>query len=53
MKRESGHFLPDNVVDILWGDYSIECVEENGRWFVSREELTGTSFLKFQGSAIG
>ena len=50
---QANHFLPDGVVDIFWGDYSITCVEENGLWRVEREEIVGTSFLKFQGSQVG
>lgn len=49
---QANHFLPDNVVDIFWGDYSITCVEEDGLWRVQREEIVGTSFIKFQGEAI-
>ena len=49
---QASHFLPDDVVDIFWGDFTIQAVEHNGRWYVSREEIVGTSFLKFQGSPI-
>ena len=49
---QANHFLPDNVVDIFWGDFSITCVEDNGLWRVRSEEIVGTSFLKFQGEAI-
>ena len=49
---QANHFLADNVVDIFWGDFSITCVEENGLWRVQREEIVGTSFVKFQGAAI-
>ena len=49
---QANHFLPDNVVDIFWGDYSITCVEEDGLWRVQREEIVGTSFIKFHGEAI-
>ncbi len=49
---QASHFLPDDVVDIFWGDYSIQCVEENGLWRVQREEIVGTSFLRFQGSPL-
>ena len=50
---QANHFLPNNVVDIFWGDYSITCVEEDGLWRVRREEIVGTSFVKFQGGPIG
>jgi len=50
---QANHFLPDNAVDIFWGDYTIQCVEVDGGWRVSREEIVGTSFLKFQGSPLG
>ena len=49
---QANHFLPDNVVDIFWGDFSITCVEDNGLWRVRSDEIVGTSFLKFQGEAI-
>ena len=49
---QANHFLPDNVVDIFWGDFTIQAIKHNGRWRVSREEIVGTSFLKFQGSPI-
>jgi hypothetical protein len=49
---QANHFLPDNVVDIFWGDYSITCVEVGGLWRVQHEEIVGTSFVKFQGGAI-
>ena len=49
---QANHFLPDNVVDIFWGNYSITCVEEGGLWRVQREEIVGTSFIKFHGEAI-
>ena len=49
---QANHFLPDNVVDIFWGDFSITCVEDNGLWRVQSEEIVGTSFLKFEGEAI-
>ena len=49
---QANHFLPDDVVDIFWGDYTIDCVEVDGVWRVKHEEIVGTSFLKFQGSAI-
>ncbi len=49
---QANHFLPDNVVDIFWGDYSITCVEDEGLWKVQREEIVGTSFLKFQAGPI-
>ncbi len=50
---QANHFLPNNVVDIFWGDFLIQCVEKDGRWRVKREEIVGTSFLKFQGAPIG
>ena len=50
---QANHFLPDGVIHIFWGDYSIKCVEKVGRWRVQRAEITGTSFLKFQGSQVG
>ena len=49
---QANHFLPGDVVDIFWGDYAIECVEQDGRWRIRREEIVGTSFLKFQGGPI-
>ncbi len=49
---QANHFLPDDVVDIFWGDFTIQAVRSDGRWRVSREEIVGTSFLKFQGSPI-
>jgi hypothetical protein len=49
---QASHFLPDNAVDIFWGDYSITCVEQDGLWRVQREEIVGTSFIKFEGEAI-
>lgn len=49
---QANHFLPDDVVDIFWGDYSITCVGEDGQWRVQREEIVGTSFLKFRGEPI-
>ncbi len=49
---QANHFLPDDVVDIFWGDFTIRAVEIDGRWFVSREEIVGTSFVKFHGSPL-
>ena len=49
---QANHFLPDNVVDIFWGDYSITCVEEDGLCRVQREEIVGTSFIKLHVEAI-
>ena len=50
---QANHFLPDNSVDIFWGDYVIDAVKEDGRWKVRHEVIVGTSFLKFQGTSIG
>lgn len=50
---QANHFLPDAVVDIFWGDLTIHAVGQDGRWRVSREEIVGTSFLKFQGAPLG
>ncbi|MCH8129321.1 MAG: nuclear transport factor 2 family protein [Acidobacteria bacterium] len=49
---QANHFLPDSVVDIFWGDYTITCVEVDGLWQVQHEEIVGTSFVRFQGSAV-
>ena len=49
---QANHFLPGDVVDIFWGDFTIQAVERDGLWQVKREEIVGTSFLKFQGSPI-
>ena len=40
-------------MDIFWGDESSTCVEQDGLWQVVREEIVGTSFIKFEGKAIG
>ncbi len=50
---QANHFLPDDVVDIFWGDFTIQAVEQDGLWRVHREEIVGTSFLKFQGAPLG
>ena len=47
---QANHFLPDNSVDIFWGDYTIEVVKEHGRWKVQKETIVGTSFLNFVGT---
>ncbi len=49
---QANHFLPNDVVDIFWGDFTIQAVEHDGLWRVTREEIVGTSFLKFQGAPI-
>ena len=50
---QANHFLPDNSVDIFWGDYTIDAVKEQGRWKVQHEVITGTSFLNFAGNPAG
>ena len=50
---QANHFLPDNVVDVFWGDFSITCVEEGGLWKVQREVIVGTAFIRLQGGAVG
>ena len=50
---QANHFLPDNSVDIFWGDYTIQAVRQQGRWRVQSEEILGTSFLNFQGAPTG
>jgi len=50
---QANHFLPHNVVDIFWGDFSITCVEEGGLWKVQREVIVGTAFIRLQGAAVG
>lgn len=47
---QANHFLPDNSVDVFWGDYTIEIVKERGRWKVQKETIVGTSFLNFVGT---
>lgn len=47
---QANHFLPNNSVDIFWGDYTIEVVNEGGRWKVQKETIVGTSFLNFVGA---
>ena len=49
---QANHFLPDNSVDIFWGDYVIDVVKEQGHWKVSHEVITGTSFLNFAGTPV-
>ena len=50
---QANHFLPNNSVDIFWGDYVITAVKEQGQWKVSHEVITGTSFLNFVGTPVG
>ena len=49
---QANHFLPNDIVDVFWGDFTIQAVEHNGRWRVAREEIVGTSFLKLKASPI-
>ena len=47
---QANHFPGEGVVDMFWGDFTLDAIKERGRWKISKETINTTSFLRIEGT---